>query len=146
MKSFQEFYEDANFAYDKANSQYSSLKSGFYKVDGWEVQNRIHSQSRQVDRTGDMDQSGLDYFLTRLIKKVDTWSNKVNKEFLVRSRSKNQSIIVNVDNVMNGDARNPHQVKQIRVMTILPPGKHIATPGTPTIQIESVTYEVIDID
>jgi len=145
MKTFKEFVESADYSYDKVNSQSSILNKGYYQIDGWEILNTTHSLSRQVDRDP-MSQDDLNFYLTRLIKKITPWPNKVNKEFVVRSLSKNRSIVVNIDTKLDGDQKNPHQVKQIRVVTILDTGHNAALAGTPVLMIENVEYEVIEID
>lgn len=105
-------------------------------VNGWEVVLTTHGQERDGERTGSSFESrhaAWDLFLTRVIAKIERIDPARRKagEYLFTSRSANQSVIFNVDPTVN----------QLRVITILPPGRHMPKPGTPKVLIESIIVD-----
>jgi len=125
-----------------------SVMSQYVQLRGWEIENRIHARSREVtDSSRDISKEELFQFYNRMIDHVDTLTGKVNREFLVRSKSLDRSMVINLDTYGDpNDRRNPNKVKQIRVITVLPVGRHRPKPGTKVILIENKQYEVIEIE
>lgn len=140
-------YEDPIKQQELQNAR-GSVMPRLIQYRGWEIENRIHARSQQsTDPSRDISREDLLKFYDNLIDRVNTFKKEVNQEFLVRSRSMNRSMIVNLDNYGDpNDYRNPNKVKQIRVITVLPIGRHRPKTGTKTILIENIEYEVIEIE
>ncbi len=115
--------------------KYSHRERTIY-VDGWEVVNTDHGKQRTGERT-DLEDNPKTWeeYVRRAIARIEYKGYKPG-EFLITSRSLNQSVIFNVD--------LPR--KQLRAITILPPGKHYPnSPRTGKIVIESITYNIVDV-
>lgn len=104
-------------------------------VDGWEVVKSGHGLQRNTERGAE---AIIDDLIARIIKRLKSPVQRITRtaEYIFFSKSLNRGAICNVD----------FTIPQLRIITILPPGKDYGNPGTRPVIIEGVQYEMIEID
>ena len=118
-----------------AASYVPGARAAVSTMDGWEIVKSGHGNDRESERNA----SGvIDHLIARVVKRLNQIVMKITRsgEYLFFSKGLNRGAVFNVDTV----------AKQLRIVTVLPPGKDIAKPGTKQVIIEGVTYEMIEID
>ena len=115
--------------------QYLELTESATMIDGWEVIKTNHGKERSGERA---TVEIVDDLINKVIARMKQAFQKITKagEYLFFSKSMNRGIVMNVE------IAKP----QLRVITVLPANKSVALPGTKSVMVESVTYELIEID
>lgn len=118
------------------------------KIGDWYVLKTVHSNVREKERFTDKDKEvpgGIDGFMKKVVDRLGRFQKVIKGEYLYWSPKLNQGMVLNVDPEFR-ERDDDDAVKQIRVITILPPGKSNAKPGTKKIMVEGIEYTVIDLD
>lgn len=111
---------------EKSNADISKFKS--FKHDGWQIDPSVHAASQAKDRRPQMPVDGWNAMHKRVIAALPKKAK--GGDYLFYSKSDKQGYIASV-NVKK---------KRIRVITVLPPKKSNAKPGTHRMVIESEDY------
>lgn len=103
-------------------------------LDGWEIVKSGHGLDRNTEREAESEIDGL---IARVVKRLISPVQRITRpgEYMFFSKGLNRGAIFNVD----------LQKPQLRVVTILPPGKNWARPGTRSVFVEGAHRAVLDI-
>jgi len=163
MKTFKEISALLEKEYDKQQERMNGVNSPLkkeYIIDGWWCHAAdAHPPSQQMLRNPSFSDADLKKYYTNSVKKLNTFTKKVNDEYLFYSKSLHQSMIVDVsfDGMHSITKRmNSKNMPEFRVLTFLEKDKNearLSSKGkkTPKVVVESVDgvkreYEVIEID
>jgi hypothetical protein len=104
-------------------------------VDGWQVVKSGHGLERNVERSAEQQIDGL---IARIIKRLKSPLQRITRSgvYMFFSKGLNRGAICNVDTA----------APQLRIVTILDPGRDYARPDTKRVFIEGVQYEIIEIE
>lgn len=138
MKTYQELLEKAPKKpnpYDKPKTD-GPKKTDYVKypdhlthhVDGWETVKTSHASDREGER-GHMP-GGHHDFMKKVVGHVSKVTHPKNGEYLYVSKKHDQGVVVNVN----------HEHKQVRAITVLPPGRHHPKEGTKKIMVEGIEF------
>lgn len=105
----------------------SNLKVAPRQIGDWTFKSRLHASARAYQRCENITTAQWEKFINDIVTKVNTFDRlKVEKEFMFYSKSLRQAMTVAVD----------YPNKEMRIFTVLDPGKSAAKPGTQRVMID----------
>ena len=136
-----DFWEDEDeviaeremFDSEFAKSAVSTLKNMF--INGFNIRAGIHAAAQAYERVKDFTTEHWKKFFTKVIDTIVKRSLN-SGEYLFFSRSMNQGSVL----AYNKERRT------INLITTLPKGRSNPKPGTDKVLVESIEYQVIEID
>lgn len=106
------------------------------KYRDWTFKPTTHAASQAKDRRPEFSLDDWKKMHAKVHDHVYNDQNKTNGEHLFHSKSQDQSYVANVD----------HKNKEIRVITVLPKGKHNPKEGTKKYTMEGFEVELIYVE
>lgn len=105
------------------------------KVDGWEIIKSGHGLERNTERSAEHQ---IDELIARIIKRLKSPVQRITRSglYMFFSKGLNRGAICNVD----------FTAPQLRIVTILDPGRDWARPDTKKIYFEGVAYDAIAVE
>ena len=120
---------------ETANGADSSINK-VLKYRDWTFKPTTHAASQAKDRRPEFSLDDWKKMHAKVHAHVTSDTSKTNGEHLFHSKSADQSYVANVD----------HKNKEIRVITVLPKGKHNPKEGTKKYTMEGVEVELIYVE